>query len=124
MGGGELHGIREQVHQHPYDSIDIRLDLRQVVRNVPRERHGRVARDPFDALDGRPHELAHGRRTGGDRGLAGLDLRDVEDVVDDADEAFAVVQRDLHELPVIVVGHAALIVEHELERSADGRERR
>ena len=102
--GCELHGVGEEVRKH----------LRHAIR-VRREPHRTGGAD----VDGDPSELA-----GGERQAPALRLRDVEEIVDDVVELLRRVSRHLQVAALLVGETFVVLLGQELERAADGRERR
>ena len=120
---GELHRVRHQVRQHLDQAVAIAGDERQIGIELAADRDvasGRVRAQARDRLlDQRP------RRDGRERQIhfSELELRNVENVVDEADQPVGVLQAD-HEELALDRRQGRRLAEDELQRSLDRRERR
>ena len=133
---GELHGVAEEVEEHLADPAGIALDhLRHVGRGKATELEallaGRLGDEVERVLEDRADVEVHRL----ERQLAGLDLREVEDVVDDRQQVLGRAADGVGELALLVaerrveqqVGHAddavhrrADLVAHRREEAALG----
>ena len=118
--GGELHGVFEQVGEHALELGDVGADQRQV--------GGEVQLDPMrpepllDLLRGAAHRVGEIGPVRARVDRAGLDPRQVEQVVDHPGEASGLGLDRLEE-PVVVVGREAFLAES-ARGGGDRRQRR
>src|SRR5688572_20243314 len=120
----ELRGVRKQVRHHLQQALAIgmHLALRRVA--VRLEAHAEALREPLVQDHRLAHQLVDREELRRERELSGLDLLDVEDVVDEVEQALAVALGDRGELSDLLVDLAHHAARDELQRADDRGERR
>ena len=120
----ELHGVREQVRQDlPQQAAVADQRVRHIVLDLARQRDVPAAEPGRERLHQRVEPLAQTERARLEDQLAGLDLREVENVVDDVEQRLG---RFAHGVELVVLrrGQVGLAQQlghpdHAVERRAD-----
>ena len=99
-GLGELDRVADQVHQHLGEPALVAAPARQVRRHVDLERELLLRRQRLGRAHHVQHQLAHRVVDRRERQLAGLDLGQIEHVVDQAEQMAAVLLDALQHLGI------------------------
>ena len=119
---GELDRVADQVEQHLLEPLRVRLDPDRQVR---RQRHLEQQRARARLrLHQRPHvldELVQVERMGRELEPAGLQLGQVEHVVEDVQQVLAGLARDLQVLALLRIERRAVQQRHHAQQAVEGR---
>ena len=129
-GGGELDGVGEKVGEDLQDAVGVAVEEESLGGgSLGRGEGGEFEVDGVGVghaghgLDGLLGQVAEGATANLERGAAGLHALEVEDVVDEADEAVGVGDGDAEEVLGLGVYVADDAGGEQTERSADAGER-
>ncbi len=122
VGRGELDGVGQQVGEHLQQAVRIAGDFH--LRGVVDELHACRVGHRLHAVDGLANDFGELHRAEDDRLAAALNALEIEDVVDEPDQAVGVGDGDAQQVGGLVVDLAENARGEQAQRAADGGERR
>jgi hypothetical protein len=121
---GELQRVAEQIDEDLLERLGIGVDLRQLVERLHLEPHALALGERPRAVDDPLRHLRHAHRLAPDRELLALDLREIEEIVDQLQQPQAVALHRLEVAALHLGDRAELPAEHRLDGRQRERQRR
>ena len=119
----ELHRVGQQVQQHLQQPVAVRMQHRHLCGLLDLQLRAALAERPGGGLYRMRDQLAQVDRIAAPLGVAGLDLRHVQHLVDEAAEALGFRHHELQKLLALRCVHLGLVA-HQLGERTDRSERR
>ena len=120
----ELDRVHDQVHQHLADLDLVHGELRQIGGQLALDRYAELLPQRSSGLDRRAHHLGQIERARLHHQLAALQPRQVEDVLDERQQALRLGPQPGHEFAGLVSRQLAVVVVEQLGVRDHARERR